>query len=174
MWNLGKLNNASLILILVPVKHFFKESICKVILLFSVTLLISCSNDKTINEQKKAPLIDASEKIISETNPAASYTKIIAQTKIKVLTAEKIIDTSSPHYKESYDDLNNWKLNKKQIISILYQSKEIDWHEWHYLYQNSPVKYKGKISIDNKEAYFKIEAGAVSWIEFADTSIFLG
>lgn len=121
---------------------------------------------ETISSKRKS--------IVLKTQPTASYSKITSKTKIEVLTAEKIIDTLSPHYKEDYNDLNNWKLNKKQIKNIIYKSKEIAWEEWHYTYNNLPARYSGKLLINNKFAYYSVEAGAMNSITFSDTSIILG
>jgi hypothetical protein len=106
--------------------------------------------------------------------PTAQYSKITPQTKIEVLTTKKTIDTTSNNYKDSEKGLNNWTLNKKQIKNILYESREIAWEEWHYLYNHLPAHYSGKLLINKKLAYYSIQAGAMSFITFSDTSIILG
>ena len=156
--------------------------------LFSITIIISflsvygCNNKHKAREGdiedthagKNDSKSDSSAALSAKKKPEALYLKLDNNIKIEVLTNEKSIDTTLPHYNLDKIKCAEWILNKKNIINILLASEEISLREWHTDYSFLPCSYIGELLINGKLATFSINAGAYSTIIFRDSVMNLG
>lgn len=93
---------------------------------------------------------------------------------VKVLSAKKIMDSSSVYFKKDASMCNKWSLTMADIQKILIESEEISGHEAHYFYEILPCRYEGNAIINGKKAVYTINAGSLSEVKTADTTIFYG
>jgi hypothetical protein len=99
------------------------------------------------------------------------YTRITSDSKIKILSSRKGPDKSSGDGEPACD---TWKLTNQQILTILRSSKEMDGHEFHYMYSVLPCAYHGEVTINGQLATYRVNGGAYTTLIFKDTAVYLG
>lgn len=146
-----------------------------------VSVLMNCQSHSKSENQSGESLISA--EIVKHKNSGAPelekqlswqlyYNSSLKE--LKVIKAEKYIDTSSMYYPLLKDKCTRWSLTNDGIVSILMNSSAISLREWHTDYSNFPCYYKGILSLNGRKADFTINAGAFSRIILSDTVISLG
>ncbi|RYF97566.1 MAG: hypothetical protein EOO07_39435, partial [Chitinophagaceae bacterium] len=96
----------------------------------------------------------------------------MAFSQIKVLKAEKFIDTNAIFYKTYKAQCASWMLTNAQIEYVLKNSESVKSRSLHHYVTLLPASYSGDVLFRGKPARFEINAGAFSKIFFKDSSFF--
>ncbi|HYV91616.1 MAG TPA: hypothetical protein VE978_07535 [Chitinophagales bacterium] len=90
----------------------------------------------------------------------------------EIINSQRGITTQS-----SASDTNmckGWTIVQADLPGIIKDSKAIDGHEWHYLFDNLPCVVNGQLKQKGHDFKFEINAGSWMLIFCSDTTLLLG